>query len=50
LGKRTKAIAVACDLLIAVGPDIVREAENAGNIEISKESNCAKDNKRTFNE
>ena len=49
-GKRTKAIAVADDLLIAVRLQTVREAENFANIEISKVSNWAKDNIRTFNE
>jgi len=49
-GKRTKAIAVADDLLIAVRPETVREAENFAKKEIRKVSNCAKDNKRTFNE
>jgi len=38
------------DLLIAVRLETVREAENVANIEIRKVSNCAKDNKRTFNE
>jgi hypothetical protein len=49
-GKRTKAIAVANDLIITVRPETVREEENFANIEISKESNWAKVNKRTFNE
>jgi len=49
-GKRTKAIAVADDLQIALRSDTIREAENFANIEISKVSTWAKDNKRTFNE
>jgi len=38
------------DLLIAVRAENVRKAENYANIEISKISNWAKDNKITFNE
>jgi hypothetical protein len=49
-GKRTKAIAFADDLLITVRAKTVREAENFANVEISKISNWAKDNKITFNE
>jgi len=49
-GKRTKAIASADDLLIAVKAETVREAENYANIEISKITKWAKDNKITFNE
>ena len=49
-GKRTKAIAVADDLLIALRSETIREEENFANIEISKVSNWAEDNKRTFNE
>jgi hypothetical protein len=49
-GKRTKAIAYADDLLIAVKAEMVREAENYANIEISKITKWAKDNKITFNE
>jgi RNase H-fold protein (predicted Holliday junction resolvase) len=48
-GKQTKAIAFADDLLITVRAKTVREAENFANIEISKISNWAKDNKITFN-
>ena len=47
-GKRTKAIAFADDLLIAVRAENVQEAENYANIEIGK-INWAKDNKITFN-
>ena len=49
-GKRTKAIAYADDLLIAVKAETVREAKNYVNIEISKITKCAKDNKITYNE
>jgi len=49
-GKRTKAIAFGDDLLIAVRVGDVQEAENFANIEISKISNWAKENKITFNE
>jgi hypothetical protein len=41
-GKRTKAIAIANDLLIAVGAETVQEAENFANIEISTISNWEK--------
>jgi hypothetical protein len=43
--KRTKAIAFADDLLIAVMAETVREAENHANIEIRKISNWAKKKK-----
>jgi len=49
-GKRTKAIAFAKDLIIAVRAETVREAENHANVEIRKMSNWAKENKITFNE
>ena len=49
-GKRTKAIAFAGDLLIAVRAKNVQEAENFANIEIGKITNWAKENKITFNE
>ena len=49
-GKRTKAIAYADDLLIAVKAETVRGAENCTNIEISKITKWAKDNKIAFNE
>jgi len=49
-GKRTKAIAYADDLLMAVKVETVREAENYANIEISKITKWAKDNKITFKE
>ena len=49
-GKRTKAIAFASDLLIAVRVGNVQEAENLANIEINKITNWAKENKITFNE
>jgi septum formation inhibitor-activating ATPase MinD len=49
-GKRTKAMAFADDLLIAVRAENVQEAENFANIEIGKISNWAKENKITFNE
>jgi len=43
-------MAVADNLVKAVRPETVREAENFANIEISKVSKWAKDNKRTFRE
>lgn len=49
-GKRTKAEAFADDLLIAVKADTTKEAENFANIEISKITKWAEDNKITFNE
>jgi hypothetical protein len=49
-GKRTKAIAFASELLIAVKAKTVREAENFANIEMNKIANWAKDNKITLNE
>ena len=49
-GKRTKAIAFADDLLIVVKAETVKEAENFANIEISKITKWAEDNKITFNE
>ena len=49
-GKRTKSIAFADDLLIAVRTENVREAENFANIEVNKISKWAEDNKITFNE
>jgi hypothetical protein len=41
-GKRTKAIAFAADLLVAVRAENVQEAENFANIEIGKIKNWAK--------
>jgi len=49
-GKRTKAIAFADDLLIAVRAENVQEAENFANIEINKITKWAKENKITLNE
>ena len=49
-GKRTKAIAFADDLLIAVRAENVQEAENFANIEISTITIWARDNKITFDE
>jgi len=49
-GKRTKAIAFADDLLIAIRAGNVQEAENFANIEINKITNWEKENKITFNE
>ena len=49
-GKRTKAIAFADELLIAVRAESVIEAENFANTEISRIKNWAKNNKITFNE
>jgi len=49
-GKRTKAIAFADDLKIAVRAGNVQEAENFANIEINKITNWEKQNKITFNE
>jgi hypothetical protein len=48
-GKRTKAIAFADDLLIAVRTENVREAENYANIEVNKITKWSEDNKITFN-
>jgi hypothetical protein len=46
-----KSIAIAvADNLLTVRPKTVQDAENFAKIEISKVSNWAKDNKRTFNE
>jgi len=44
-GKRTKAMAYADYFLVAVKAETVREAENHANIEISKITKWAKDNK-----
>jgi len=49
-GKRTKAIAFADDLLIAVRAENVQEAENFVNMEINKITNWAKENKINFHE
>ena len=49
-GKRTKAIAFADELLIAVRAESVIEAKNFANTEISRIKNWAKNNKITFNE
>jgi len=49
-GKRTKAIAFADHLLIAVRAENVQETENFVHIDIGKISNWAKENKITFNE
>jgi hypothetical protein len=49
-GKRTKAIAFADDLLIAVRAENVQEAEKFANIEIGKIKNWGKENNITFNE
>ena len=48
--NRTKAIALADDLIIVTRGKTVREAENITNIELSKTSLWAKDNKIRFNE
>ena len=48
--NRTKAIAFADDLIIVTRGKTVREAENIANIELSKISSWAKDNKIRFNE
>jgi hypothetical protein len=48
--KRTKVIAFADDLLIAVRAENVQEAENYANIDIGKISNWAQENKITFKE
>jgi hypothetical protein len=49
-GKRTKAIAFADDLFIAVKAGTAKETENFANIEISKITKWAADNKIKFNE
>jgi hypothetical protein len=48
--NRTKAIAFADDLIIVTRGKTVREVENIANIEMSKISSWAKDNKIRFNE
>jgi len=48
--NRTKAITFADDLIIVTRGKTVREAENIANIELSKISLWAKDNKIRFNE
>ena len=48
--NRTKAIAFANDLINVTRGKTVREAENIANIELSKVSSWAKDNKIRFNE
>ena len=48
--KQTKAIAFADDLLISVKAEGIREAVNITNIEMSKISNWAHNNKINFNE
>jgi hypothetical protein len=49
-GKRTKAVALADDLLIAIKAESAKEAENSANVEISKITKWAEDNKIMFNE
>jgi hypothetical protein len=49
-GIKTKAIAFANDLLIAVKTETAKEAENFANIEIRKITKWAEDNKIKFNE
>jgi len=48
--KRTKTIDFTDNLLIAVKAEGIREAENITNIEMSKISNWAHNNKINFNE
>jgi hypothetical protein len=50
IGKRTKAIAYADNLLVAVKAEMVREAQNYASIDISKITKWGKGNKITFNE
>jgi hypothetical protein len=49
-GKRTKAVAFADDLLISIKTESAKEAENFANVEISKITKWAEDNKIMFNE
>jgi len=48
--NRTKAIAFAKDLILIARGKTVREAENIANLELSKISARAKENKMPFNE
>ena len=48
--KSTKAVAFADDLIIAIRSETIRAAENISNIEISKITKWAKNNKINFNE
>ena len=48
--NRTKVIAFADDLILLTRVKTVREAENIANIELSKISAWAKDNKTRFND
>jgi hypothetical protein len=48
--NRTKTVAFADDLVIMIKSDSIREAENIANVEMSKFSAWAKENKIRFNE
>jgi hypothetical protein len=48
--RRTKTIAFADDLILAIGGRSVSEAENMANIELTKIAAWARDNKIHFNE
>jgi len=48
--NHTKTVAFADDLVIIIKADSIRQAENISNVELSKISTWAKDNKIRFNE
>jgi formyltetrahydrofolate synthetase len=48
--KRSKAVAFANDLILAIRSDTIREAENISNIEMCKLTAWSKNNKISFNE
>jgi ribonuclease HI len=48
--KRTKAVAFADDLILAIRSETIRAAENISNVEMSKITKWAKNNKINFNE
>jgi ribonuclease HI len=48
--KHTKTVAFADDLLVMIKADSIREAENIANVEMSKITAWAKENKISFNE
>jgi hypothetical protein len=48
--KHTKTVAFADDLVVMIQADSIREAEDVANVELSKITAWAKENKITFNE
>ena len=48
--KRSKAVAFADDLILAIRSETIRAVENISNIEMSKITKWAKNNKINFNE